>query len=144
VFKGVSEHPMEQRMRGVTAELPDDPTDEQVDAWIELAELMREPGFIDRLNAMSRRYVDGPQVLPPDPSFEIGDDPDALIASWAAAVGRQDDETYRRDLLEQLEEADEPRAARYWQLLSIINGWALDPSRAERWSWLLESLRMPR
>ncbi|MFI7298074.1 MerR family transcriptional regulator [Streptomyces sp. NPDC050121] len=40
--------------RSLTPELPDDPTDEQVEAWAELAELMLDPGF----RASLRRAVE--------------------------------------------------------------------------------------
>jgi DNA-binding transcriptional MerR regulator len=40
-------------MRGVTPELPDEPSEAQLDAWLELAELIRDGSFRDRLRAMS-------------------------------------------------------------------------------------------
>ncbi len=43
------------RMRMARPELPDDPSPEQVEAWIELAELVREPEFRARVRAMSER-----------------------------------------------------------------------------------------
>jgi DNA-binding transcriptional MerR regulator len=41
-------------MRRVTPELPDEPSEEQLDAWLELAELIRDEGFRERLRAMGR------------------------------------------------------------------------------------------
>src|SRR5688500_9906213 len=59
IFTGVPETPQSAefaaRMRSVSADLPDDPTDEQVDAWIELAELLRQTDFKDRLREMGQR-----------------------------------------------------------------------------------------
>lgn len=43
---------LRDRMSAFSIELPDDPTPEQVDAWIELAELVRDPGFRARLRTM--------------------------------------------------------------------------------------------
>ena len=39
-----------QAMRSMPAQLPDDPTTEQVEAWIELAELVSEPSFRARVS----------------------------------------------------------------------------------------------
>ncbi|MFJ9585366.1 MerR family transcriptional regulator [Streptomyces acidicola] len=50
VFGGLDVEPrLGDRIRALSIELPDDPTPEQVDAWIELAELVRDPGFRARL-----------------------------------------------------------------------------------------------
>ncbi|MFD5141597.1 MerR family transcriptional regulator [Streptomyces sp. NPDC058378] len=49
VFGGLDDPRLRERMRTYSIELPDDPTPEQVDAWIELAELVRDPGFRARL-----------------------------------------------------------------------------------------------
>ncbi|MBA3747529.1 MAG: MerR family transcriptional regulator, partial [Solirubrobacterales bacterium] len=55
-----------ERMRRTRPDLPDDPTPEQVEAWIELAELIQEPGFRRRVRAMSEAYAavrdEGPPV----------------------------------------------------------------------------------
>jgi DNA-binding transcriptional MerR regulator len=40
-------------MRQLPAELPDDPTPEQVDAWVELAELIADPEFRQRARTMA-------------------------------------------------------------------------------------------
>ena len=170
IFEGVPETPdsaaFAERMRSVSADLPDDPTDEQVDAWLELAELLRDQGFRAKLRAMGQRsFGAGPKVMPSGPemmasakllaervgaAMEAGiapSDPaaapivDELLAPWAAAVGRTDDAGYRRELLEQLDLAYEPRAERYWQLLAIINGWPPIEPTAHRWAWLADALR---
>jgi len=153
-----------ERMRSVTADLPDDPTDEQVDAWIELAELIRDPGFRERLREMGRRSWGGRAAAPPADAQRLADlvhekvaaaraagiEPmsagatpvvDELIGAYAAAGGRVDDAAYRRELLDQFELANEPRAERYWQLLAIINGWPPIPSRMPLWGWFVEALR---
>jgi uncharacterized protein (TIGR03086 family) len=43
-----------QSLLAATPELPDDPTDEQVDAWIELGELVQDPALRTGLNRMAR------------------------------------------------------------------------------------------
>lgn len=49
VFGGLDDPRLRDRMHTFSIELPDDPTPEQVDAWIELAELVRDPDFRARL-----------------------------------------------------------------------------------------------
>jgi hypothetical protein len=44
---------LEARLRGALPELPDEPAPEQVEAWIELAELVRDPDFRTRIRAMA-------------------------------------------------------------------------------------------
>jgi hypothetical protein len=44
---------LEARLRSALPELPDEPAPEQVEAWIELAELVRDPDFRTRIRAMA-------------------------------------------------------------------------------------------
>lgn len=44
---------LEARLRGGLPELPDEPAPEQVEAWIELAELVRDPNFRARIRQMA-------------------------------------------------------------------------------------------
>ncbi len=64
-------------MRQLPAELPDDPTPEQVDAWVELAELAADPGFRQRVRSMAlagndprprtQRWISAPSSATPAP-----------------------------------------------------------------------------
>jgi len=151
-------------MRRATPELPDDPTDEQVDAWIELAELVRDNEFRERLREMSRqnagsgapsdrgvwtglanRVAEKAQqavdagIAPQSP--EAAPFVDELVGAFAGAFGRTDDPAYRRELLTRVEQANEPRAERYWQLLATINGWPPVPTTTHLWGWFIEALR---
>ena len=151
-------------MRRATPELPDDPTDEQVDAWIELAELVRDNEFRERLREMGRqnagsgapsdrgvwtglanRVAEKAQqavdagIAPESP--EAAPFVDELVGAFAAAFGRTDDPAYRRELLTRVEQANEPRAERYWQLLATINGWPPVPTTTHLWGWFIEALR---
>ena len=57
VFGGLDIDPeFEQRLRSATPDLPDDPTPEQVEAWIELAELVADPGFRARVREMAEGH----------------------------------------------------------------------------------------
>jgi DNA-binding transcriptional MerR regulator len=168
IFAGTPVDPQfEARLRSVTAELPDEPTDEQVDAWIELAELVADPDFRALLRGMSERSFgpEAPQTMPKGDlaartaalvsqhagaALEAGVDPaspaagpvlDELVGAFAASVDKTDDETYRRQLLAQLELANDPRPERYWQLMATINGWPPIPSAMPAWAWFTQALR---
>jgi DNA-binding transcriptional MerR regulator len=158
-----------RNLRGATPELPDDPTDAQLDAWLELAELLRDEEFRTRLREMSRRSfgpaADEAQVMPNGPeareladkvaarvqeatdagvapgSAGAGPVLDDLVALCAAAAGRTDTPEYRAELLPALELAYEPRAERYWQLLAVINGWPAFPPQMHLWGWFVHALR---
>ncbi|GIE36903.1 MerR family transcriptional regulator [Actinoplanes italicus] len=52
VFDGLDIGPdRRDKVRELRIDLPDDPTPDQVDAWIELAELLQDPGFRTRMRA---------------------------------------------------------------------------------------------
>jgi DNA-binding transcriptional MerR regulator len=72
-----------EKIRIGAPELPDDPTADQVAAWIELVELLRDPDYIATSRRMAERALaEGP---PPDPwQFELGK---AVGEQAGAAVG---------------------------------------------------------
>jgi DNA-binding transcriptional MerR regulator len=154
------------RLRAATPELPDDPTDEQVDAWIELAELVRDENFRARLREMGRRTFAGGGAVPTGgdaatrtaalvaekagAALAAGVAPDSdaatpvveqLVAAFAEASGRAEGHGYRRELAEQIDSGNDPRAERYWQLLAVINGWPPVPSSSASWAWFAAALR---
>jgi DNA-binding transcriptional MerR regulator len=104
-----------RRMRQLPAELPDDPTPEQVDAWIELAELIADPGFRERTRTMAQAGQQPRQ----QPRQQPGQQP------------RQ-------------EPGQQPRqeaGQRYWQLLGILNGQPPFPPAVPAFEWLIAALR---
>jgi DNA-binding transcriptional MerR regulator len=157
------------RMRAATPELPDDPTDEQLEAWIELAELVADDDFRAVIRRMAQRAADdrharaaGPD---PDPAAAqraaalvaeragaaraAGVDPssaaaapvvDELAAVFAALHEREDGPAFRAWLAEALGTFADRRAERYWQLLGVMNGWPAVPSSAGAWEWLVAAL----
>ncbi|HEY8479030.1 MAG TPA: MerR family transcriptional regulator [Spirillospora sp.] len=165
-FAGLEVNPaFEQKMRSALPELPDDPSPEQVDAWVELAELVRDPDFrasIRRMAEAQAADVAG-GTHPEDPArlgqmtgeritaaIAAGIDPrseearpivDELVAAYAEAYGTEDDADFRRELLRRTEVGTDRRAERYWQLLAIINGWPAWPERTPAFEWFAEALR---
>ncbi len=165
VFEGIPVDPeFEGRMRSVAPELPDEPTDEQVDAWLELHELVSDPDFRALLRRMSEGTFGGDAPTPPavgaqtaelvaekaGAAVAAGVDPatpaavpivDDLVAAMAAASGRTDLPAYRREVLAALESSTDPRPERYWQLMAIINGWPPIPAQTPLYAWLRDALR---
>jgi hypothetical protein len=52
------------------------------------------------------------------------------VARSAAVVDKTDGLAYRQDLLHRVSIANDPRAERYGQLLSTVNGWPAAPTPA--------------
>ncbi|SDJ93042.1 MerR family transcriptional regulator [Nonomuraea jiangxiensis] len=148
----------------MTPELPDDPEPDQVEAWVELAELSRDPDFRDSMRRMvghhaAERARGDTTVVRRDavamvreqvrPALAAGIDPAspqadgvvaAVTAQYARACGRPDDAELRRRLLTVLETANDPRRERYLRLLAVINGWPAPESLAPVLDWFVAAL----
>jgi DNA-binding transcriptional MerR regulator len=165
VFAEHPDDPFAARMRAALPELPEEPSDAQIDAWIELATLVGDPGFRVRVRQMvdegagarERGETDeatqraGQAVvesaggalaagMAPD-APEAGAVVDHLVGGFATAAGRADDATYREELLRQLETFSDVRVERYWRLIGVINGWPEFPSATPAYEWLIAALR---
>jgi len=152
-------------MRSAMPELPDDPEPEQVDAWVELAELTQDADFRASVRRMAEQQaaerakgttlglhkeLTAAVQDTVNRAIEAGIDPaseqarpvlDELTARYAEAFGKPDDAELRRWLSAWLEVGSDPRAERYWQLLAVINGWPVRPSMAPVFTWFTEALR---
>ncbi|WP_026415564.1 MerR family transcriptional regulator [Actinomadura oligospora] len=149
-------------MRSAMPELPDDPEPEQVEAWIELGDLVRDEDFRASVRRMAEHQAEQADeaelhheltqavlekagaaleagIAPA--SAEAGPVVDGLIARYAETFGKADSPEYRRDVLRRLETANDPRAARYWALLGKINGWPAQPDLTPVSEWFLAALR---
>ncbi|WP_114454375.1 MerR family transcriptional regulator [Halopolyspora algeriensis] len=155
-------------MRSAKPHLPDNPSTEQVEAWIELAELVNDRSFRDSVRSMSAeqaRIRDAGQEYDfsqgrVEESWDVMDEitemrqagtaPDsqqarALVGRFASMVAHDratdDDARFRSTLADEFEQHD-LRQIRYWELLATINGW---PKRgmlsAEDTTWLVAALR---
>ncbi|WP_433043155.1 MerR family transcriptional regulator [Dactylosporangium sp. CS-033363] len=168
-FGAVDANPdLVELLRSTMPNLPDEPTAEQVEAWIELAELVQDDDFKASIRRMAAHqaaeraegdrtglhhelttYVrdrvttaltDGIAPASP-PAAEIVDD---LVAHYARTFGTADSPQYREKLLTRLEVANDPRVERYWHLISTINGWATAPSLAPVFDWFTQALQQHR
>ena len=145
-------------MRQMPAELPADPTPEQVDAWVELAELVADDSFRQRVRQMAEAGVRDASADPPPPF-----DPRPVLehAGGALADGIAPDSAQGRTVLDRIVDPATPaearprlaghletftdrRVERYWQLIGVINGRPPFPSTVPAVEWLIAALRAPR
>ncbi|GGW73824.1 MerR family transcriptional regulator [Streptomyces xantholiticus] len=151
-------------MRSMTPELPDNPEAEQVQAWVELAELSLDPDFRADVRRMAEdQAAEQAQSAVPrrdfaatvrdqvGPALVAGIDPASpqadpivamLTAHYARLLGRPDDVELRRRLSTRLESVNDPRRERYFQLLAVVNGWPIPESLAPVFDWSVRALRV--
>ncbi|WP_405656259.1 MerR family transcriptional regulator [Streptomyces sp. RK9] len=167
VFDGLHRHPEFIGVkRSMTPELPADPEVEQIEAWVELAELFQDPGFRAGMHGMAHdmaadRAPDDTTGLPRvlaealrarvTPAVAAGIAPDApeagpvvadLTAHYALMIGdRIDPADLRRRLLSRLETMNDPQRDRYLELLAVVNGWPPPDSLAPVLDWSVAALR---
>ncbi|MBJ3813096.1 MerR family transcriptional regulator [Streptomyces flavofungini] len=169
VFDGLHDHPAFAAVtRSLTPELPDDPVPEQIEAWVELAELFQDDGFRTTLHGMAKDLADDrapsdttglPRILAEavraqvTPAIEAGVEPDspeaepivtALAAHYAHIVGSPPPsgpcDLYLR-LAARLDQMNDPRRDQYLSLLAVINGWPAPESLAPTLVWSAAALR---
>jgi DNA-binding transcriptional MerR regulator len=172
VCEGLDINPeAERRMRGARPELPDDPTSEQVEAWIELAELASDPLFRARIRQMTEYHAaqraagnqmrvhteeQGRAVQAAidraDAAVAAGIDPysseavpimEQILAAFSYLPGETTDMEFRTALAERLAVRADARAERYWHLLAIISGRRPTNSPAAAIEWIVTALRRP-
>jgi DNA-binding transcriptional MerR regulator len=140
-------------MRILPTELPDEPTTEQVEAWVELAELVKDPEFRARAREMA---VAGSEADRDQPQFDpapIVEHAGAAVAAGTAPGSPEGqavlariiepgmDAAARDELADTIATFTDRRVSRYWDLLGILNGWGRPPSQIEPFEWFVEALR---
>lgn len=152
--------------RSMTPELPDNPDAEQVQAWVELAELSLDPEFRTSVRQLAEdqaaEQARGDTTVPrrdiaaavreqAGPALAAGIDPvspqaDPFVAAvavyYADFLGCPDDIELRRRLATRLESVNDPRRERYLQLLAVVNGWPAPESLAPVLDWSVQALRV--
>jgi DNA-binding transcriptional MerR regulator len=143
-----------QAMRQMPAELPDDPTAEQVDAWVELAELVRDPTFAERVRQMAVTGAGQGRARPEDAA-----DPKLVVEHTGPALraGIAPESAEGKAVLDRIVPADTPsdkrarlranletftdrRVERYWQLMGVINGRPPFEPMAPTFEWVIAAL----
>lgn len=152
-------------MRSMTPELPDDPDAEQVQAWVELAELSQDPDFRAHVRHLAEALADGrvpggPPTLHSHlaaiardqiaPAVAAGIEPASpqadpyvavLMTRCAHLLNASDGTDSRWELLARLESMNDPRRERYSSLLAVINGWPGPESLQPVFDWSIHALR---
>ena len=157
---GSDHNAVADKMRMGAPELPEDSTAEQVAAWVEIAELVRDPDFVASCRAMAQRALaEGPE--PDVAQFEVGKAVGELAGPAARAgldpaspealevverleamttMGPED----RVRVAERIEAFTDRRVGRYWTLVGIVNGWSPDQAPEDvtgAWEWYGCALR---
>ncbi|MFP5072542.1 MerR family transcriptional regulator [Pseudonocardia nantongensis] len=144
-----------EAMRSLPTELPDDPSPEQVGAWVELAELVRDPGFRARCREMAvagstepvhhERQLDPAEVAEhAGPAEAAGVDPASAEAAAVLAriSGVADlDAAARVRAAETIELFADRRVERYWTLLGVLNSWPRREPAIPAFEWVAAALR---
>jgi hypothetical protein len=134
VFQGLGPDAGTAARWGAAPNLPDDPSPEHVDAWVELAELVGDKHFRQRIRWVTGYGVQAEaglgllevgraqeqaeaalrQGVPPD----SGEAAQVVNRILAGTVGSH----HRAEVLAQLSVVVDSRVGRYWQLTAVING----------------------
>lgn len=142
-----------ERMRRTAMDLPEDPTPEQVDAWVELAELVRDPEFRARMRSAAEfNAADRGHETPAGASMwfakrlvqlagqalERGLAPEAPEADEVLEdlLGNAD----HAAVLVRLEASHNTRLARYRELLATLKGTSV-PTYETEFAWVIAALR---
>ena len=160
-FAGLGATGVADKMLEGTPDLPDEPSPEQVAAWVELVGLVRARAFRarvrqiaeagDTLSEAGEHEVDGHAlatavVAQAEPARAAGVDPTsaeaaALVSAVLGEVGAPVAD--RRAFADLLATFSDRRVERYWQLVATINGWDPVPAQVPAFDWFIDALRAP-
>ncbi|RAJ49896.1 hypothetical protein K376_06632 [Streptomyces sp. PsTaAH-130] len=142
-----------ERLRATTVDLAEDPTPEEVDAWVELAELLQDPEFRARMRrAMELNAADGAPgeargrslwfakrlVELVAPARERGIAPKSPQAE--PVLHELFGDAAYEDVLERMAAGFDDRVARYRELVALVNR-APAPPHTEDFAWVVAALR---
>jgi DNA-binding transcriptional MerR regulator len=150
-------------VRMSTPEMPDDPTGEQLDAWVELSALIADPEFVRLMrenglesylgtmdfaafnvvqkHVLARAAVAIEEGVDPasDVGFSVADE---YLSGWATSNGISPNaEFFSRMKRKHLQHR--PQMQRYWELVGMIGGEPGNPGPSAAWQWI-ESAAMLR
>ncbi|HEX6340948.1 MerR family transcriptional regulator [Umezawaea sp.] len=146
---------LRERARELSVDLPEDPTPDQVDAWIELAELVQDRGFRVRLGRFLELNTPAPgQQAPPGATIwwarqvvntvaqarKEGVDPDDPSAAELISTVFGDADP--NAVLASLEAGIDAGAERYRGLVSRVRGRYGAPDATGELRWLATALRI--
>ena len=153
VFQGLDPSPARAQRWAAAPDLPDDPSPEQLDAWVELAGLVSDQDFRRRARQVTEYGIQlQASGLEDLAAWATQHAVAALLrgcppgsAEAAKVVNRilepNGFSARREELLTGLEMLFDPQVERYWQLTAIINGLPPFPTYAPAFEWLIAALR---
>jgi len=153
VFQGLDPSPARAQRWAAAPDLPDDPSPEQLDAWVELAGLVSDQDFRRRARQVTEYGIQlQASGLEDLAAWATQHAVAALLrgcppgsAEAAKVVNRilepNGFSARRGELLAGLEMLFDPQVERYWQLTAIINGLPPFPTYAPAFEWLIAALR---
>lgn len=140
--------------------LPEEPTPAQLDAWIELTELVQDEGFVATMRASAAeswgegvdpaayQAASAEATAAARAAIDQGVTADSATArgvvsrmftGMAAAMQRRDDAATRAELRARLTRQD-ARTARYWQLVTALQGQTAPAWPQAEWDWLVAAI----
>ena len=141
-------------MRTMPAELPDEPTDEQVDAWVELAALVSDPSFRESARRMAVTGADPATDVPSDANRQLmgelsldavnrGIAPESVEGQeiLARLVDPAMSRAERIKLADQIDLFTDVRVERYWELVGVLNDRPPFPRMVPAFEWMSNALR---
>jgi len=148
----VADPDIRERMRSSAMNLPQDPTPEQVDAWVELAEMMQDPKFraqmretaefntVDRAPGTHRgtgmwfvkRLI---ELVGKAREQEVAPESPEADKVLKELLGKND----RAAVLERMKATHNVRLARYRELMAVLKGITL-PAYEEEFAWVVAAL----
>jgi len=131
----------------VAMDIPDELSEEQLEAWLELSALVDDDSFVGVLHAQHEPFKPddpaadasraafaqavGPVIAEAVSALHDNCEPNservsALVVRWVSAfargLGRRDDEAFRRWLLDYARRTNDPRIQRFWELVATMKG----------------------
>ncbi|MDQ1016123.1 MerR family transcriptional regulator [Streptomyces afghaniensis] len=155
IFQGLdtADPVIRDRMRNTAADLPEEPTPEQADAWLELAEMLQDPDFraemrkVAEFNAADRGH-DTPAGASLWFSRRL-----VHLAARARERGIAPDSPEAAEVLDELLGDADPaavlhrlrshatnRVARYRELLTVVKGTGPEAAYREEFAWVVAAL----
>ncbi|WP_217164319.1 MerR family transcriptional regulator [Streptomyces sp. AC512_CC834] len=153
-------------LRTALPELPDEPSDAQLAAWVELAELIADDDFRARMAQAALPPADAAALpgaacekaaeLVPFVRQTVADARaagiapggaeavpvvDAVVERFAAVLGRPDGTELREWMARQFEAGHDPLVERYWRLVWAVNDWQVVPGHLPFQPWMVQALR---
>jgi DNA-binding transcriptional MerR regulator len=139
-------------MRSLPPELPDEPSDAQGEAWLELLSMLNDQSFAARVREMVT--AGAAQTKPPQP-VDMAAIRQHAQAALDAGIAASSDAAHavlerivpgmpraeRVQLREQLEVFNDVRVERYWELMGVLNNRPPFPKLANAVQWFIAALR---